>query len=125
MIYDHVEKMISSIHVTFEEDEHSTFEPKQYDVVVDVSRTAIMDDLNSEDSIVRQKFHVVGDVEKFVDENLSAIQKTIGGDVALDHWRRADPSRLNRRPAKSNFRAAQPPATKPDHRVGQFGIWDM
>jgi hypothetical protein len=53
--------MSDFIHVTLKENESLLVEPRRYDLVVDVSREAIMNDLNDEHSIVRQKFQAVPD----------------------------------------------------------------
>jgi hypothetical protein len=117
--------MSDFIHVTLEEDESLLVEPRRYDLVVDVSHEAIMNDLSDEHSVVRQKFQAVPDFEKFVNENLTDVQKTIAGEIALTYARRNNPSRLNWHPVEQELRVRERPSRDYDDAVGLFGVWVM
>ena len=117
--------MSDFIHVTLEEEESLLVEPRRYDLVVDVSREAIMNDLSDEHSIVHQKFEAVPDFEKFVNENLIDVQKTIAGEIALTYARRSNPSRLNWHPVEQELRVRERPSREYDEAVGPFGVWVM
>jgi len=111
------------IHVTLKEDESSLVEPRRYDLVVDVSREVIMKDLSDEHSIVRQKFQAVPDLKKFVNENLTDVQKTIASEVALTYARRNNRRRLTSHPVEQELRVRERPPRDYDDAVGLFGIW--
>lgn len=115
--------MSDFIHVTLKEDESLLVEPRRYDLVIDVSREAIMNDLSDEHSVVRQKFQTVPDFEKFINENLTDVQKTIAGVIALTYTRRSNPGRLSWHPVEQELRVRERPSRDYDDAVGPFGIW--
>lgn len=115
--------MSDFIHVTLKEDESLLVEPRRYDLVVDVSREAIMNDLSDEHSVVRQKFQAVPDLKKLVDDNLTVVQKTIAAKIALIYARRSNPSRLNWHPVEQELSVRERPSRDYDDAVGLFGIW--
>jgi hypothetical protein len=111
------------IHVSLKEDESLSHDPGRYDFVIDVSREAITNGLKEEHSIVRQNFHGVDDIDKFVDANLADVQATIAGQIALTYARRKNPTRLNWRPVDTKIEIGQQPQRNYDGAVGQFGVW--
>lgn len=113
------------IQVTLKENEDMTANPKQYNYVVDVSREAIMDDLKSDQSLVRSLFHDTPDLERFVDEKLEEVQQMIGQKVASTHARRSKPARSGLFSADVEYHVTQRPTREYDDAVGGFGLWEV
>ena len=96
------------IQVTLKENEDMTANPKQYNYVVDVGREAIMDDLKSDQSLLRSWFHDTPNLEKFMDEKLEEVQQMIGQKVASTHARRSKPPPLQSRRRSRETRFLRP-----------------
>jgi hypothetical protein len=120
-----VSRMNEVIQVTLKENEDMVTDPKQYNYVVDVSRQAIMDDLKSEQSLLRSWLQDTPNLEEFIDQNFKEVQQIVGQRVASTYTRRNKQPRSGLFSADVEFRVAQAPNRKYDGAIGAFGFWKV